>query len=104
MAIDVDQAGAVRLLVDQMVFPDLVVESARLTHQRSWRLRSCSLCALSNGFPEQGKVARRRTSKQRPELPKLREKRTLQRGFQVPHARGSTGAALVTDDALDRLH
>ena len=32
MAVDIDQAGAVRLLVDQMVVPDLVVEGARLGH------------------------------------------------------------------------
>ena len=29
MAVDIDQAGAVGLLVDQMVVPDLVVEGAR---------------------------------------------------------------------------
>jgi hypothetical protein len=30
--VDVEQAGAVRLLVDQMIGPDLVVEGARLGH------------------------------------------------------------------------
>ena len=29
MAVDIEQAGAVRLLVDQMVVPDLVVERTR---------------------------------------------------------------------------
>jgi len=29
MPVDIDQAGAIRLLVDQVVFPDLVVKSAR---------------------------------------------------------------------------
>ena len=33
MAVDVDQAGAVGLLVDQVVVPDLVVEGARLGHR-----------------------------------------------------------------------
>jgi len=32
--VDIDQAGAVRLLVDQMVVPDLVVERARLGHAK----------------------------------------------------------------------
>ncbi len=32
VAVDVDQAGAVRLLVHQVVFPDLVVEGTRLGH------------------------------------------------------------------------
>ncbi len=32
MAVDVDQAGAIGLLVHQMVFPDLVVEGTRLRH------------------------------------------------------------------------
>jgi hypothetical protein len=30
MAIDIDEAGSVRLLIDQMVVPDLVVEGAGL--------------------------------------------------------------------------
>ena len=37
MAVDIDQAGAVRLLVHQMVVPDLVVEGARLGHARMLR-------------------------------------------------------------------
>src|SRR5262245_62012686 len=32
VAVDVEQAGAVRLLVDQVVGPDFVVEGARLWH------------------------------------------------------------------------
>src|SRR5262249_52231705 len=32
VAVDIDEAGAVRLLVDQMVVPDLVVKGARLGH------------------------------------------------------------------------
>jgi hypothetical protein len=32
VAVDIDQAGAVRLLVHQVVLPDLVVEGARLGH------------------------------------------------------------------------
>ena len=35
VAVDIDQAGAVGLLVDQVVVPDLVVEGARLCHRRS---------------------------------------------------------------------
>ena len=38
MAVDIDQAGAVRLLVHQMVVPDLVVEGARLRHRRSLQI------------------------------------------------------------------
>ncbi len=34
MAVDVDEAGAVRLLVDQMIFPDFIVERARRGHGR----------------------------------------------------------------------
>ena len=34
-AVDIDEAGAVRLLVDQMVVPDLVVEGTRLRHCRN---------------------------------------------------------------------
>jgi hypothetical protein len=32
MPVDIDEAGAVRLFVDQMVVPDLVVEGAGLGH------------------------------------------------------------------------
>ena len=32
MSVDIDQAGAARLLVDQMVGPDLVVECTRASH------------------------------------------------------------------------
>ncbi len=32
MAVDIDEAGAVRLFVDQMVFPDFIVESAGFGH------------------------------------------------------------------------
>jgi hypothetical protein len=39
MAVDVDETGAVRLLIHQMVFPDLVVERARhavMLRNRRW--------------------------------------------------------------------
>src|SRR6185437_15621091 len=32
VAVDIDEAGAVRLFVDQMVFPDFIVESAGFGH------------------------------------------------------------------------
>ncbi len=35
MAVDIDQAGAVRLLVDQMIVPDLVVKGARFRHHQT---------------------------------------------------------------------
>ena len=33
MAIDIDEAGSIRLLIHQMVVPDLVVEGTRLGHR-----------------------------------------------------------------------
>src|SRR5688572_4875107 len=42
MAVDVEQAGAIRLLVDHVVVPDLVVEGAGLCHcsilSRGWQV------------------------------------------------------------------
>src|SRR3974390_89589 len=32
VAVDIDQAGSIRLLIHQMVLPDLVVEGTRLGH------------------------------------------------------------------------
>jgi hypothetical protein len=32
VAVDIDEAGAVRLLIDQMVGPDFVVEGTRIGH------------------------------------------------------------------------
>src|SRR5262249_37753833 len=56
MPVDVDQAGAVRLLVHQMVVPDLVVEGARFGHCRSCR---CAVLCL---------ITRRAEKKCRPRL------------------------------------
>ena len=49
MAVDVEQAGAVRLLVHQMVVPDLVVERARF-HRVRTSVRVASAEAASAGM------------------------------------------------------
>ena len=55
MPVDVEQAGAVRLLVDHMVVPDLVVEGAGLGHHEVPVTRTLS-APLFNAFKLRGKV------------------------------------------------
>jgi hypothetical protein len=60
VAIDIEQAGAVRLLVDQMIVPDLVMQGARLGH--FFVLSGNSIAALSSGSGSCGEVVSARVN------------------------------------------
>ena len=69
MAVDIDEAGAVRLLVDQMVVPDLVVEGTRFHDVelllRVKRIAACRRLAAS-GRDQSPACTRRQPAENRP--------------------------------------
>ena len=67
MAVDIDEAGSVGLLIDQMVVPDLVVEGTRLAHgctaRRSWfGLYLFARCRDGKGAQERAQQATLRSA------------------------------------------
>ena len=73
MAVDIDQAGAVRLLVDQMVVPDFVVERARFhgfnfcSDENGERLASVRHAGAIKGLP----APRRQPAEKPPRQPRV---------------------------------
>src|ERR1700749_850790 len=63
-----------------------------------WDFDSQSICSIAPA-----RRATRTPSHRRPHLPELRKEPEFQRLRQIRHAAGTPGAALVADDALDRL-
>ena len=75
MAVDIDQAGAVRLLVHQMVVPDLVVEGARF-HDSNALLRlkgkaACKRPASPAGGRSKPRLHRRQPAEKPPRQPRM---------------------------------
>jgi hypothetical protein len=58
--VNVEQAGAVRLFVNQMVVPELVVEGAGACHGSKSCCHAVVTRPLFNRFKKQGKVERRK--------------------------------------------